>query len=187
MPSGSELNNTKIKESINYIFFSFLRPQRDYTPPEDLEIKLKGILERTLGSVDDSTQIQDLNERYQVFNACYEEFQHGIPNSLLFSIETVEDVKKFYATPVSTITPYDNLKNIELPPNLHVQYDYHRFHPGEGVAHIILIVTNLFVSDTDTKFKGVTAFPKSSTIVTGLKYKDKYKGHEQRETWPYSQ
>lgn len=39
---------------------------------------------------------------------------------------------------------------------------------------------NWFVfPDTDTKFNGITAFPGSSTIVTGLKYKNKYPGHEQ--------
>lgn len=42
------------------------------------------------------------------------------------------------------------------------------------------------LTDTDTMFDGVTAFPRSSTIVSGLKYKGKYKGHEQRETWPYT-
>lgn len=30
--------------------------------------------------------------------------------------------------------------------------------------------------DTDTMFGGKTAFPLSSTLVTGLKYKKKYKG-----------
>lgn len=55
---------------------------------------------------------------------------------------------------------------MELPPNLHITYDYTRFHP-----------------DTDTKFGGVTAFPKSSTIVTSLKLKKKYKGHSQETPW----
>lgn len=40
------------------------------------------------------------------------------------------------------------------------------------------------VADTDTKFGGVTAFPESSTLVTGLKYKDKYKGFKAQEKWP---
>lgn len=39
--------------------------------------------------------------------------------------------------------------------------------------------------ETDTKFGGVTAFPESSTIVTGLKYKNKYKGHEQKIRFPH--
>jgi len=148
----------------------FLRPQQEYTPPEDVDNKLQDIFQNTMGTIDKSVRLDDLNKRFSIFNACYTEFQHCIPNSLLHTIETIGDVAKFYATPVSTITPYDKLKTMELPPNLHVQHEYHRFHP-----------------QTDTMFDGVTAFPRSSTIVSGLKYKDKYKGHEQRETWPYTQ
>lgn len=147
----------------------FLRPQKEYNPPADLDAKLKGIFQNAVGSIDQNARLDNLTKRFAVFNACYKEFQHCIPNSVLHTIETIGDVVKFYTTPVSTITPYDNMKNMELPPNLHVQYEYHRFHP-----------------ETDTKFGGVTAFPRSATIVSGLKYKDKYKGHEQRETWPYN-
>ena len=37
----------------------------------------------------------------------------------------------------------------------------------------------IILAETDTLFNGRTAFPKSSTIVTGLKYKKKYPGHKQ--------
>nr|CAD7414663.1 unnamed protein product [Timema poppensis] len=77
------------------------------------------------------------------------------------------DVIEYYQTPVSVKTPLDALKNIELPPNLHIQHEYHRFHP-----------------ETDTMFGGISVFTKSSTIVTGLKYKKKYKGHVAKTSWP---
>ena len=65
-------------------------------------------------------------------------------------------------------TPYDALKKMDLPPNLHVMYDYQRFNP-----------------DSDTKFKGISAFPRSSTIVTGLKAKKLgYTGHDAGNPWP---
>ncbi|KAK5641735.1 hypothetical protein RI129_010282 [Pyrocoelia pectoralis] len=147
----------------------FLRPQKEYIPPADVKTKLNNIFNSILGTKDEETRLDDLTVRFQVFDACYKELQHGIPNSLLYTIETIGDVQNFYTTPISTITPYDNLKNIDLPPNLHVQFEYHRFHP-----------------ETDTKFGGITAFPRSSTIVSGLKYKEKYKGHKQRETWPFT-
>lgn len=38
---------------------------------------------------------------------------------------------EFYETEVSVTTPLDALRSMELPPNLHIQYDYHRFHPGK--------------------------------------------------------
>ncbi|RXG52050.1 hypothetical protein Avbf_15200 [Armadillidium vulgare] len=53
------------------------------------------------------------------------------------------------------------MKHMELPKNLHVLYDYVRFHP-----------------ETDTKFGGISAFPESSTIVSDLKSKKKYHGYK---------
>lgn len=44
----------------------------------------------------------------------------------------------------------------------------------------------MFFSETDTVFKGQTAFNRSSTLVTGLKYKEKYKGHIQNQQWPFN-
>lgn len=45
--------------------------------------------------------------------------------------------------------------------------------------------TFIFIfADTDKMFGGKSAFPKSDTIVTGLKYKDKYPGHKQPKSWP---
>jgi len=82
---------------------------------------------------------------------------------MLHTIKTPLDVLNFYNTTVTTTTPYEELRTKQLPPNLHVQYDYVRFHP-----------------DTDTMFNGITAYPESSTIVTGLKAKEKYQGYKQR-------
>lgn len=69
-------------------------------------------------------------------------------------------------TPVDTRVPYDKLQEMDLPPNLHVIPNYHRFHPDE-----------------DTKFGGITAFPKSSTIISGLLTKKKYKGFNAGNPW----
>lgn len=131
-------------------------------------MQLEEIFKRVLGTTDGQTRITDFQKRFELFCACEDKFQHKIPNSLLHNIETVDDVAAFYQTSVDTITPLENLRNLDLPKNLHVQYEYHRFHP-----------------DTDTKFGGVTAFPGSSTLVTGLKYKDKYKGHKQKLQAPH--
>lgn len=71
----------------------------------------------------------------------------------------LDDVIEFYKTPVKTILPLDELRARELPPNLHIEHKYTRFNP-----------------ETDTMFGGKTAFPGSSTIVTGIKYRKKYAG-----------
>lgn len=51
------------------------------------------------------------------------------------------DLRQFYLTPVDITTPYEALRTMELPKNLHVQQDYHRFHPGEGDLCLIREIT----------------------------------------------
>lgn len=63
--------------------------------------------------------------------------------------------------------PLDAIAKMDLPENLHIQHEYKRF-----------------ISEEDTMFKGQTAFPKSSTLVTGLKYRGKYKGNTPKSSWP---
>ena len=75
-------------------------------------------------------------------------------------------MKEFYKTAVDIRVPLDKLKDVELPKNLSVQYEYHRFHP-----------------ETDTLFGGLSAFPRQSTLVTGLKYKKKYAGYTAKPKW----
>lgn len=50
------------------------------------------------------------------------------------------DLKNFYLTPISTTTPLEKLRTIELPENLHVQYEPIRFHPGEPTLNVQLLV-----------------------------------------------
>ncbi|XP_043272138.1 39S ribosomal protein L50, mitochondrial [Venturia canescens] len=144
----------------------FLRPIKSYEPAADASDKLNRICEEHKLSTDDSTKIDDPLQRFQVFVAAEKEFNYSLPNSVLHEIETVGDLRNFYITPINAQVPLDNMKNENLPKNLHILYDYHRFHP-----------------DDDTKFGGKTAFPKSSTIVTGLKYRKKYKGHTQLQSF----
>uniref|UniRef100_A0A0A9YG27 Large ribosomal subunit protein mL50 n=3 Tax=Lygus hesperus TaxID=30085 RepID=A0A0A9YG27_LYGHE len=105
--------------------------------------------------------------KFALFGSCFETFNHSIPNSILHRINTFGDLIEFYLTPVDTTLPLDKFKTVDLPPNLHVQYEPIRFHP-----------------DDDKMFNGQTAFPKSNTLVTGLRTKRKYKGHIQTDTWP---
>ncbi|XP_018561809.1 39S ribosomal protein L50, mitochondrial [Anoplophora glabripennis] len=145
----------------------FLRAQKEYTPPADVQSKLENIFKSVLGSTTNETKLDDIQNKFKVLIACEAEFNHSVPNSLLHTMETLQDVRNFYNTPIDVRTPLDKMRNMELPENLHIQYDYHRFHP-----------------DTDTVFGGKTAFNQSNTIVTGLKYKGKYPGYIQNQKIP---
>ncbi|XP_037301636.1 39S ribosomal protein L50, mitochondrial-like [Manduca sexta] len=137
----------------------FLRPNKPWDPPADIE---KTILKICADNgLNEESNFEALESKFNVLKACYEETGHSVPNSLLHTIES------FYMTPVDTRTPYDALKHMDLPKNLHVQEDYVRFHP-----------------DKDTLFNGKSAYPQSSTIVTGLKARKKYEGFSAKRSWP---
>lgn len=122
-----------------------MRPQKQYAPPEDVQQQLNAIFTQILGTADVSVRVTDLQQRFQLFCACENKLQHKIPNSLLHTIETLGDVMKYYITPVDTITPLDQMRNVELPKNVHVQFDYVRFHPGSAISFVFcLTVTHLF-------------------------------------------
>uniref|UniRef100_A0A8D9AQ18 Large ribosomal subunit protein mL50 n=1 Tax=Cacopsylla melanoneura TaxID=428564 RepID=A0A8D9AQ18_9HEMI len=138
----------------------FLRPQKEYIPPSDVEARLNHVFQQVAGTTDRSTQLTDAAVKYNLLDSCYEEFAHKIPNSVLHKINTLDDVYHFYQTLVDVRTPLEAMKTRDLPPNLHILYEYHRF------------------ADDSSHFNGVTAFPENSNVVTGLKTKKKYAGFE---------
>ncbi|XP_046429200.1 large ribosomal subunit protein mL50 [Neodiprion pinetum] len=145
----------------------YLRPQKSYSPATDVMERLDKVCHDEGLKIVNETRLDEPIVRYKLFTACGKEFSHAIPNSLLHTVETIADLRKFYLTPVNATVPLDAMRDQNLPENLHIQYEYHRFIP-----------------ETDTMFGGKTAFPKSSTLVTGLKYKKKYPGHTAKTSWP---
>ena len=86
-----------------------------------------------------------------------EEFSHDIPNVLMSDMKTVQDAVDYFKTEVTETTSYEDMNKLNLPKNLHIQWEPLRFNP-----------------ETDTMFEGRTAFPGSDTVVTSIKYKRKY-------------
>lgn len=106
------------------------------------------------------TNLQD--NKFEFLSKCANVFNgHAVPNSRIYEMKSIDDVIEYYQTPVDCQSPYDKLdKSI---PNLHIIPEARRYNP-----------------ETD----GSSAFPKSSTLVTGLKYRKKYKGHIAKSSWP---
>lgn len=171
-----------------FYIFRFLRPLKEYDPPLDIRNVIIKIANNTVNQTKVSYTL-DKNEKIRLLKKCEELVDHKVPNSLLHTVNTlgkfniklkysvyficyfffyIGDVFDFYETPVDTVVPYDALQNRELPPNLHILANYHRFHP-----------------ETDLMFDGVTAFPRSSNLVTGLKTKKKYKGFTTLSPYDY--
>lgn len=114
------------------------------------------------------TIVKDLNitdvkaQKFEFLNECAKAFNHAVPNSQLYEMKTINDVIDFYFMPVNCRTPYEQID--KTIPNLYVIPEARRYN-----------------KETD----GPTAFPKSSTLVTGLKYRKKYEGNVARNSWPY--
>lgn len=147
------------------VSFRYLRPQKAYTPPENASVQVIKIAEST--EINVGTPKLSAADKFHLLNECYQHFGHGVPNSLMHDINNVSDIVSFYEKPVNTTLPLDAMRTMELPPNLHIQHEYVRFN-----------------EDTNAVFKGQTAFPRSSTLVTGLKYRNKYKGVVAKTSWP---
>ncbi|KAI5697338.1 hypothetical protein M8J75_008870 [Diaphorina citri] len=144
----------------------FLRPQKGYIPPSDIEARLNDVFEKVAGTTEKSMSLQDPSVKFNLLDSCHEEFNHKVPNSLLHKINSLDDVYNYYLTSVDVRTPLEALKTRDLPPNLHILYDYHRF------------------ADDSSKFDGVTAYPQNNNVVTGLKMKKKYKGFDAPQPKP---
>jgi len=152
----------------------FLRFQKSYTPPSDVNhrfLHLVKTLNPQLGQLKENElaqyRLSDSRLKYDLLTKANDEFEHSVPNSMLYLIETIGDALKFYNAPIQTLTPFDELqKRKDLPPNLHIQKDPLRFDPA-----------------TDTMFGGVTAFPLSSTVVSGLHGKKKYQSVIAKKKW----
>ncbi|XP_069935792.1 large ribosomal subunit protein mL50 [Cherax quadricarinatus] len=146
----------------------YLRSQKPYSPARDVQNQVLEICMKLVNSSNFETPLRDSNTKFAVLTQCSKAFGHTVPNSLMHKITNIGALVSFYKTPINTTVPLDMIKNIDLPKNLHVTYKYTRFHP-----------------ETDTKFGGVSAFTKDSTIVMGLKNKKRYPGYVGRSTWPY--
>ncbi|EAA11140.2 AGAP005486-PA [Anopheles gambiae str. PEST] len=144
----------------------YLRAIKPYTPPENVAKQVLKLAKEN-GLTDARKPFGGMEKKFAFLSACGKALGHWVPNSMLHEVQTVEDATIFYQTPIDTRLPLDAIRSVELPENLHIQQDYVRFHP-----------------ETDTMFGGKSAFPKSSTVVTGLKYKQKYRGHEAKKSWP---
>uniref|UniRef100_A0A182IM66 Large ribosomal subunit protein mL50 n=1 Tax=Anopheles atroparvus TaxID=41427 RepID=A0A182IM66_ANOAO len=144
----------------------YLRAIKPYNPPENVHEQVHKIA-KTTGINDPKQPFSGSEQKFAFLSACTDALGHSVPNSILHDVHTVEDALIFYQTPIDTRLPLDAINSVELPENLHIQHEHIRFNP-----------------ETDTMFGGKSAFPKSSTVVTGLKYKRKYPGHEAKKSWP---
>jgi len=141
----------------------FLRPYASYSPPHDLLPRFLSLVSSVLGiKVEESSMkevmLSDKDMKFKVLKALSDEFSHSVPNSMLHQMTSISTVYTFYQSPISSITPYDQLhqdsQNGLLPDNLVIQLNHVRF-TGKG----------------DHPMDTVTAWPRRDTVVTSRESK----------------
>lgn len=85
-------------------------------------------------------------------------FNHDVPNCELTKMIALSDAVAFFETEVRQTSAFEDISKLDLPKNVHIQWEYNRFDP-----------------DTDTLHGGRTAFPGSDSVVSSIKYRRKYK------------
>lgn len=138
-----------------------LTTKKGYTPPADVSARLQQLVEALAPGVDNwlCTTLSDSRVKYDIVTAAVKEFKHDVSNYELSDMHTAQHVLDYFSREVRETTTYEDLSRKDLPPNLHIQWEYMRFHP-----------------DKDTMFDGKSAFPNDEGRVTSIKYSRKYEG-----------
>jgi len=143
---------------------SYLRPTPSYSPPEQVPALVRNACETATGQ--SNPDMSQATIKFAVLAECQKVFRYAVPNSKLHEVVSPDHLIAFYSHAVDARTPLEQMKTMKLPPNLTVMQKYTRFHP-----------------ETDTMFGGVTAFTGESSIVTGIRFRKKYRGFNNRPEW----
>ncbi|KAH9389719.1 hypothetical protein TYRP_007266 [Tyrophagus putrescentiae] len=138
----------------------FCRDGKPYSPPSDVSERIDRISKEILG---------DKNVTLSDHKLKFTEFDHEVPNSDLFLMKTVDDVKQFYQTEVIGKNSYDQMAQnpTGLPKNLH-----------------IIPEPIIFNKKADTYFGGGDAYPGPKIDQVGLKARKKYPTNNETFMWP---
>ncbi len=159
----------------------FQRAYRPYEPPHDMEQKFMTACDKCLkGGLPQGANLAEIKIEGVEKAALLSEIAdamggHRVPNSMLHTMTTLDKVFSFYSTPVDMMTPYERIEAGvrfgDMPQNLHVQLEPHRFDPEGG----------------SSRLDRVTAFPRSSTILSTPEAKKRWKEVKAKKSpWQYT-
>lgn len=159
------------------------RESKPYDPPDNVQERILSILKSCQISQNNDNRLAEsdqdilnisLNEskefKFNLITRCIEEFQHDMPSSYLNEMGCINDVVKYFSTPVRGVNPYTALVDNRdcLPPNLFLLPEPKRY-DGEN----------------DDFFQGYNALPGIISTVPGLRASKKYPSLNQDEfQWP---
>lgn len=142
---------------------SGIQTVRGYKPKPEVKEKIQMIANDVFGDSDNwlETSLDDRAKKFEFLTKCQKELDHVVTNMDLNSIKTVEDAVTYFKTEVRDTCAYEDLSKLNLPKNLHMNWEY-----SNVQLH----------SDLDKPEDEVFKQP-----VRELKYRRKYKAHINRE------
>lgn len=158
------------------------RESKPYNPPENVEDSIlqlfdseqangqNNVTSSNKNSILATNLEKDREMKFNLITKCIEIFKHDVPCSYLNELLTVQSLVDYFSTPVIGINPYAAMvrNDDSLPTNLNLIPEVERFN-----------------METDTFFKGYTAYPGLVSQVPGLRGKKKYPVLNQQEfQWP---
>ncbi|XP_014678561.1 PREDICTED: 39S ribosomal protein L50, mitochondrial-like [Priapulus caudatus] len=171
----AESRPTTLEETCKSVEVKGLRKtEQGYNPPDNVSDTIQALAQEVYGvsKHPESFPLDNARLRFKLLVECEKAFQHMIPNRELQQMTQMSHLVEFYTTPVKALTALQELSKSSLPPNLHIDTEYHRYDPQKD---------------------GPTAFPKRNVIVSGLKAKKMgVKGHSTPKAhnylkWPSEQ
>uniref|UniRef100_A0A5S6Q2G0 Large ribosomal subunit protein mL50 n=1 Tax=Trichuris muris TaxID=70415 RepID=A0A5S6Q2G0_TRIMR len=149
----------------------FLKRLDAYEPAGNVEEIIQKVFSKCCDSPENgdwkSVSLGDRQFKLRFIDETERALGKRVLSSELHQLKTVRDVVEFFKVPVEVITKYSRMARSNcLPKNLHILEDAVRFHPL-----------------TDTEHDGVSAFPKSSTYVSSLRYRRFLKGYRAKTEW----
>ena len=137
-----------------------------------------------------SIPLDSAQTKASVLSALHRELGHLVHSSRLHEMSNLERVFLFYQAEICVLTPYEALHRDQeadlLPPNLVIQLEPHRF-TGQGDNRLDQV--NIKPCSLPPSLPQVTAWPRSDTLVTGLRAREKYASrpaeHSQYEETDY--
>ncbi|KAE9554288.1 hypothetical protein FO519_002522 [Halicephalobus sp. NKZ332] len=148
----------------------FLKFNKPYDPPADIENIVKKIVESVYNDVSDwkSVALNDLKSKFKVLNELGANLNFHVPNSDLCKLKTVADVVDFYSIPRKNLTKYAEMaRDDSLPENLKIREHPVRFHPNDIESH----------------HGGITAYPGEGGKVISLRNKRLYRSFKPKKEW----
>lgn len=89
LPKGIYKKSILLEIELFYDFFRFLRSQKPYHPPKNVADRVQSICNNLKISFANDYQLEKLEEKFKLLDACFLDFQYSVPNSQVHELQSI--------------------------------------------------------------------------------------------------